>query len=48
MREAVLKEDEEAFDRLLEDNPRYIVSTCDTPAVVHSGTRYIKSSNTLF
>ena len=39
LKEAIQAGDEAEFHRLVDSNPRYLTSTCDTPAIIHSGTR---------
>ena len=36
---AIMDRDEAKFHSLVDSNPRYLVTTYDTPAIVHSGTR---------
>jgi len=39
IKEAIMARDETKFHALVDSNPRYLVTTYDTPAIVHSGTR---------
>jgi hypothetical protein len=39
LKEAIMARDETKFHGLVDANPRYLVTTCDTPAILHSGTR---------
>ena len=39
LKEAINAEDEERVEELVASNPRYLLSPCDTPSVLHSGTR---------
>ena len=38
LKEAIRDGNFEEVDSLIDTNPRYLVTTCDTPAVIHSGT----------
>ena len=39
LKEAIGKGDSESVLKMVEANPRYLMTTCDAPNVVHSGTR---------
>ena len=39
LKQAIIDEDDVTFDKLVSENPRYLVTTCDTPSIIHSGTR---------
>ena len=39
LKQAIADEDAVAFDKLVADNPRYLTTPCDTPSILHSGTR---------
>ena len=39
LKEAITKEDELAYDKLVAENPRYLTTPCDAPSILHSGTR---------
>ena len=39
LRQAIANEDDIAFEKLVSENPRYLTTPCDTPSILHSGTR---------
>ena len=39
LKQAIADEDISAFDELVAANPRYLTTPCDTPSILHSGTR---------
>lgn len=39
LKQAIIAEDELIFDELVADNARYLTTPCDTPSILHSGTR---------
>ena len=39
LKQAIIAEDELTFDELVVENPRYLTTPCDTPSILHSGTR---------
>lgn len=39
LKQSISDENGETFDRLVSSNPRYLMTPCDTPSVLHSGTR---------
>lgn len=39
LKQAIADEDITTFDSLVAENPRYITTPCDTPSILHSGTR---------
>ena len=39
LKQAIANEDTAAFDKLVAQNPRFLTTPCDTPSILHSGTR---------
>ena len=39
LKQAIASENIELFDKLVSENPRYLTTPCDTPSILHSGTR---------
>ena len=39
LKQAIANENVELFDKLVSENPRYLTTPCDTPSILHSGTR---------
>ena len=39
LKQAIADEDISAFEELVAENPRYLTTPCDTPSILHSGTR---------
>ena len=39
VKEAIQNNNEELLKKLVETNPRYLMTPCDQPSIIHSGTR---------
>ena len=39
LKQAIASENAEKFDELVSQSPRYLTTPCDTPSILHSGTR---------